>query len=273
MTMIVPVEGAELFCSRRGHGPACLVLSGIGSRPYERQIPARLTERLTLIHVDLRGSGRSTGEAADLTFDVLAEDLEAVRARLGLDRIAVLGHSILGALAIEYGRRRPEVVSHVIVVGTPPSGDMPQLLARSGSFFEADASPERKSLLRDNLAKLGPGASPRETVLAQAPLRFFDAGFDPTPLFAEADIQPKFLPHVMGTLTRAWDVTAGGDPLRVPLLIAHGRYDYTVPHILWDGIVPTLPTATFRLFARSGHQPFFEEPEVFTAALLSWMSA
>lgn len=271
--MIVPVKDAELVCASHGQGPVCLVPSGIGSKPYQRQMPARLAEHLTLVYVDLRGSGRSTGEATDLTFDVLADDLEAVRARLGVARVAVLGHSILGALAIEYGRRCPATVSHVIVAGTPPHGDMQRLLASSRSFFDEDASAERKERLRDNLARLGPDAPPRQAVLAQTPMRFFDAGFDPTPLFADAAIQPKFLPHVMGTLTRAWDVTAGADALQAPLLIAHGRYDYTVPHVLWDGVATALPHATFRLFERSGHQPFFEEPDAFTAALLGWMTA
>lgn len=57
-----------------------------------------------------------------------------------MGRVAVLGHSILGVLAIEYGRRFPGSVSHVIVVGTPPSGDMALLAAKSAAFFEEDAS-------------------------------------------------------------------------------------------------------------------------------------
>ncbi len=136
----VSVEGAELFYSTRGSGPACLVLSAIGTEPYKHLTPPQLSHRLRLVYVDLRGGGRSTGEASDLTFDVLAADLEAIRVDLGLDRIAVLGHSILGVLAIEYGRRFPASVSHVVVVGTPPTGDMTLLsrqervLLRAGRF-------------------------------------------------------------------------------------------------------------------------------------------
>jgi proline iminopeptidase len=111
--MRVPVKGAELHCSARGEGPACLVPSAIGTKPYERLVAPPVSDRLRLVFVDLRGGGESTGEPTDLTFDVLADDLDAVRARLGIERIAVLGHSILGMVAIEYGRRRPDRVSHV----------------------------------------------------------------------------------------------------------------------------------------------------------------
>ena len=269
--MTVSVKGAELFYSTRGNGSACLILSGIGTKPYERQTPPQLSDRLKLVYVDLRGSGRSTGEPTDLTFDVLAADLEAVRLDLGVERIAVLGHSILGMLAIEYGRRCPASVSHAIAVGTPPSGDLARLSAQAAAFFEEDASEDRKRVLRDNLAKLPSGASVMQTVLAQTPMRFFDARFDAAPLFAEAVRRPALLGHIMGTLAPAWDVTVGSSSLRVPIFIAHGRYDYTVPYVLWEGIAAKLPSATLQVFEQSGHQPFFEEPDRFAVALTDWM--
>lgn len=271
--MIVSTNGAELFCSTRGQGPACLVLSGIGTRPYELQTPPELSDRFTLVYVDLRGSGQSTGEPGDLTFDLLAEDLEAVRAALGVERVAVLGHSVLGMLAIEYGRRRPASVSHVITAGTPPHGDMNRVAAEAKAFFERDASEERKGRLRDNMAGLPSDASMRQFLLAQGPMRFFDAGFDATPHLEAAISRPQLLGHVMSALAPGWDVTADPGSLRVPLLLAHGRHDYVVPWFLWEGIPARLPDGTFELFERSGHQPFFEEPRRFAETMADWFAA
>lgn len=267
--MTVSIDGAELFYSTRGAGPACLVLSAIGTRPYEHQMPLRLSERFRLVFVDVRGGGQSTGDPSDLTFDQLAADLEAVRVDLGVERVVVFGHSIMGALAIEYGRRCPSTVSHVVTVGMPPRGDMDWVAAAATQFFERDASEERKSRLRDNLAKLSADASPDQAFLAQAPARFYDWRTDMGPLYAEALVRPALLGHLMGSLTKDWDITREAGGLRLPILLAHGRYDYTVPYILWDGI--DLPTASRRTFSRSGHQPFFEEPDRFTEALADWM--
>ena len=268
---IVPVgAGAEINYVKRGQGPVCLVLSSIGTKPYERQMPAALDEHLTLVFVDVRGSGRSTGAASDLTFDVLADDLEAVRAALGVERLAVLGHSIVGMLAVEYARRRPETVSHAIMVGTPPRGDMTALQASTAAYFEQHASDERKRILRENIAALSPATPPAQAIFAQTPLRFFDPHFDALPLFAGAEPRPEMLMHLLGTLAASWDVTAGS-ALQARLLIAHGRHDYTVPHLLWDAVLPALPTATKRIFEESGHQPFVEEPERFTAELTAWL--
>ncbi len=270
--MTVSVKGAELFTATRGRGPVCLFLCGMGTRPNELMTPPPLSDRFTFVYVDLRGSGRSTGEASDLTFDVLADDLEAVRADRGLEKIAVLGHSILGVLAIEYGRRRPAGVSHVIAVGTPPFGDMTRLSALASAFFEADASDDRKRVLRENLAQLPSPASFLQTMSAQTPTRFFDPRFEAAHLFAEASSRPALLMHVMRTLTPAWDIDADVSSLRVPIFIAHGRHDYTVPYTLWEGIPEKLPDAAFRIFEKSGHQPFFEEPDLFASTLMEWMA-
>jgi proline iminopeptidase len=269
--MTVSVPGAELAYTTRGNGPTCLVLSSIGTRPYERLMPSQLSDHLRLVFVELRGSGSSASDPAELTFDVLAEDLEAIRTDLGVERVAVLGHSILGALAIEVGRRRPDTVSHVITAGTPPTGNMGRVGAQAETFFQEDASEERKQILRENLAGLTKEASLREITRAQTPLRFFDARLDASPLFAEAEVKPAFFQHLLGTLTAGWDVTAHADSLRVPILLTQGRYDYVAPYTLWDGLVSGLPNATFQLFEGSGHHPFFEEPDLFASTLNAWM--
>ena len=118
--MVVPVNGAELFYSTRGTGIPCIVPCIMGTKSYEHLTPPPLPEHFQFIYVDLRGGGKSTGNPSDLTFDVLADDLEAVRRAAGVERAAVLGYSILGVLAIEYGRRCAGRVSHVIAAGTPP---------------------------------------------------------------------------------------------------------------------------------------------------------
>lgn len=272
-SMKVSVDGAEIHYSTVGAGAPCLVLTAIGTKPYVRMIAPALSTRYKVVCVDLRGGGRSTGNAADLTFDVLAADLEAVRKDLGAAQVSVLGHSVLGILAIEYGRRCPDAVSNVIAVGTPPSWDLRQLVSEGARFFEADASPERKRVLQENLALLPPDATPGQSMLAQTPMRFFDPRFDAAPVFEGSEFRPELLTHVMGTLVKGWDIRSSAGAGRPPLLIAHGRYDYTVPYGLWDGVAEILPRTTMRVFERSGHQPFLEEPETFGAAVADWVAS
>ena len=268
MTSVL-VNGAEIHYTVHGRGPMCLVPCSIGTGHFEL-LTAGLADRFTIVCVDPRGAGRSTGNAADLTFDVLARDLEAVRAAVGAERWWVLGYSIVGSLAIEYARRCPDTVSHVVVAGTPPHGDMARVVQEGIAYVAAAASVERKQIFADNMAALPPGTDPRMAVPAQTPLRFFDPKFDVMPLYRVAEVKPDFFAHLMGALTSSWDVLEG-PPLRVPLLVAHGQHDFVVPHTMWADVLPRLPTASFALFERSGHQPFFEEPGRFADVVSEWM--
>jgi len=270
--MVVSVDGAELFYSTRGTGVPCIVPCILGTKQFECMTPPPLTDHFKFIYVDLRGGGKSTGDPGDLTFDVLASDFEAVRTHAGAGRVVVLGYSIVGVLALEYGRRCAASVSHVITAGTPPSGDVPKLVQAGAAFFEADGSEERKTLLRENYAKLPPGTPPTQAVSAQSPMRFFDPRFDAMPLFADAEFKPRLFERVLGPLTAQWDVTADMESLRLPILLAHGRYDYVSPYTMWDGIVEALPDATMHLFERSGHQTFLEEPGRFVEVVHGWMA-
>ncbi len=273
-TLQVPCDGANLSVSVRGSGPLCLVMSSIGTAPYERQLPAALDSQLTMAFVDLRGTGRSIGSIADLTFDRAAADLDAVRVALGASQAIVFGHSVLGAVAIECGRRRPQTLSRVVAVDAPVDGDMMALQGRQRGFFEANASPERKQLLQQNLAALPPQPRPEQFLFAQTPMRFHHPRFDAAPLFEGAVTSPQVLAHLMGTLVGPWKVLdPAAAPLQVPLLLAHGKDDFIVPWIEWQPVVPQLPTARFQLFERSGHQPFCEEPERFVTVLSEWCKA
>ena len=270
--MVVSVDGADLFYTTRGSGVPCIMPCTVGTSVFERLTPSPLTDHFQFVYVDMRGAGQSTGDPADLTFDVLANDLDAVRADLDLDRVAVLGYSIMGAAALEYGRRYPETVSHVIMAGTPPTGDLQTMVTASTAFFAADGSEERKAILQENMARLSPDTPPRQAIFAQTPMRFFDPRFDAASLFAGSMFNPRLFEHLLGTLTARWSILAGIESLRVPILLAHGRYDYAVPFTMWDGIVDKVPNARLHLFERSGHQPFCEEPARFAEVVLAWMA-
>lgn len=226
-----------------------IVLTAVGPEPYARMLPKELDASI----VDVRDHGA-------FTFDSFAHDLDRRRAALGAERIAILGHSILGMLAIEYGRRFPKRVSLAILAGTPPNGDMQALNARSLEFFEREASEERKRIHHQD-------------PLSQTAMRFFDPRTDAAALYEGATFDRPFFEHLLGTVAPSWDITRDAASLTFPILIAHGRYDFVVPYEMWNGIPERLPDATFRLFPRSAHHPFYEEPEAFVAAIKEPTSA
>src|SRR5439155_19360205 len=83
-----------------------------------------LGDLLRLVYYDHRGNGRSGRPPVEtLTLAQLAADADALRAHLGLEKVAVLGHSYGGCVALQYALRYPRRLSHLFLVGTTAAWD------------------------------------------------------------------------------------------------------------------------------------------------------
>lgn len=94
-----------------GRGPALFLIHGIGARraTFAGLVEA-LKDRFTCISYDLRGHGESPVHEGRFGLDDLVDDLEALRARLGVEQAHVAGHSLGGMIGPAYARRHPERV-------------------------------------------------------------------------------------------------------------------------------------------------------------------
>jgi pimeloyl-ACP methyl ester carboxylesterase len=102
-------SGTPLIALAGGPGRDAAYLGDLGGLSADRP----------LIIPDLRGTGDSRVAGADpsaYAFPRLAEDVEALRRALGLERVAVLGHSAAATLAEAYAARHPERVSHLLLI-------------------------------------------------------------------------------------------------------------------------------------------------------------
>lgn len=198
----------------------------------------RLADGFRLIYYDQRGRGRSA-EGVDLEEVTLAsdiQDLDDLRAHLGLDTTAVLGHSWGGVLAMEYAVRHPDRVSHLIIMNSAPASHEDYLLFRQ----------DRRTRAADDL----------ETMRGLAAGAGFQAG-DPEAVtalyrvhFRKALVRPEHLDRIIeafqasfarGDMLKAWAVddrlTAEThleesytlfprlQNLRIPTLVVHGERD------------------------------------------------
>jgi proline iminopeptidase len=112
---LVEVRGTRLFVYDIGgrDAPALVYLHGgpgMGCHEFVRWQGEALGQGLRVIAFDQRGSHHSdpVPDDLDLSEDVLVEDCEALRERLGIERWFVLGHSFGGRLAVRYAVRHPD---------------------------------------------------------------------------------------------------------------------------------------------------------------------
>jgi len=120
-----PVSGAELYYCSVGDGIPLIVIHGGPDfdQRYLRPDMDRLADRFRLIYYDQRGRGKSRGEVDLETLDIwtYVEDLEGLRRHLGLDPVAILGHSWGALVAMHYAIRHPSHLSHMVLLNPAPA--------------------------------------------------------------------------------------------------------------------------------------------------------
>lgn len=266
----VSLADAELFVVEVGQGLPCLVMHGgpgVDHTCFRPWLDA-LGDVLRLVYYDHRGNGRSSRPPWEtFTLAQLAADADALRAHLGLERVAVLGHSFGGLVALEYALRYPERLSHLILVGTTAAFDYWNEIV--ANVRRKDAPPEARAAWG---AAPADDAAMAENARATAPLYFHR--YDPAlaeRLFADIVFSAEASRHG-SDLLQEYDVTGSLGEVRAPTLVLVGRDDFIAPPSQAERLRSGIPNAELAVFERSGHHPYAEEPDAFVAAVRGWLA-
>jgi proline iminopeptidase len=116
-------DGHKLAWREVGSGPLLVCHPGgpgFSSRCFGDLI--QLARERTLILLDPRGTGDSERPADPSAYDLdhYADDLEALRRHLALERLDLLGHSHGGFVAMRWAGTHPEHVGRLVLASTTP---------------------------------------------------------------------------------------------------------------------------------------------------------
>jgi proline iminopeptidase len=275
--------GATLYVEVLGSGggvPLVVVNGGPGfDHTYEHAaVPGTtsawdtLARKRRVVFYDQRGNGRSAalkpGQPCGLAEQI--EDLEAVRAHLGADHIDLLGHSWGGFLVMAYAARHPEHIRHLITVDSaaPKWGDtvflfkdiFPEGQERADGFAFADALGDKAASdagIREYLTWLFYSPEKRDAFIAQVQPGVFTKAVNEA---VEHDVQ-------------RFDLGPELRKFKFPALVITGRYDINVAPSVAYKIHKAIPGSQFVVLEKSGHLPFYEEPEPFVRALEAFLAA
>ncbi len=102
-----------------GSGPPLYLVHGIGARKTTWDpLIAGLRDAFTCVSYDLRGHGDSPAPPTPYTLDDLVDDLEALRQKLGHERIHIAGHSLGGMIGPAWARACPDRAASVALLST-----------------------------------------------------------------------------------------------------------------------------------------------------------
>lgn len=271
-------DGYTLGYSIEGEGEPLLI---IGSHVfYPRTFSAGLRSKRTLIFIDHRGFAQADRgvEARDCSLETITSDISAMCSALGLSRLDVLGHSGHGYMALEFARRRPDLVRKTVVVATGPSHS-PAYMAYGERIWDMLAAPERKHRLAQDLewmaAKIE--AEPQKKFiwmcLGLAARSWFNPCFDASDLWQGVHVNMPVFDSLWGGVFRDFDPATVLQEIKSPLLICMGRHDHLVaPLETWLPLIAENRQPVFALFERSAHTPQLEEAERFDETLLNFLT-
>ena len=260
-----PIRGVSLFVEVMGRGcPLVLMHGGPGADHWSMLPFRRLADQFTLVFYDHRGNGRSCGASvSSMTWENLTADADALRARLGFERWAVLGHSFGGMVALEYALRYPDRLTRLVLLDT--GGDArwaqenaPLLLARRGH------SPATVRLVR---RFFNGQIAPRE--MLPALMRFGSAYYHhPNPLALACELvrerhtktRPEALIFAGRHLLPGWTVMDRLGEIRTPTLVLAGRDDFLFPPEHQVALAAGIPGARLEFIERAGHNAHTERP-------------
>ncbi len=102
-----------------GQGPALYLVHGIGARKTTwNELVDGLKQDFTCVSYDLRGHGESPIPPPPYSLEDLVDDLEALRRKLGHQKIHVAGHSLGGMIGPAYAHAYPEQTLSVSLLST-----------------------------------------------------------------------------------------------------------------------------------------------------------
>ena len=117
----IEANGAALYYEEHGDGaPLILIHGGLSSGSQWEPVVPELADGFRVITPDSRGHGRSTNPAGELSYALIADDIAALIAALGLQRPVVGGWSDGGQVTLELGARHPGVAGALIVGAAYP---------------------------------------------------------------------------------------------------------------------------------------------------------
>ncbi len=244
-----PTPGTlPLLCLHGGPGS-----SGAYFAPLERLAD----EGRQVVVYDQLGCGdsdRPTG--VDWSVELFVEEVDAVRAALGLERIHLLGQSWGGILAQEYVLTQPDGLVSLVLSSTLASAD--QWVAEQRRLLEAlgpDAGEEEYQAA--HFCRLEPPPPETEQWKAKRNVAVYEAMWGPNEWTCTG-------------VLRGWDVRHRLGEIRVPTLVLSGRHDACTPAVAAT-LVRGIPGAEHAVFEHSAHVPFVEEPERYRSVLLAFL--
>lgn len=259
----VMIHGHRCAYGRTGHGPALLLLHGLGCdhHTWDPVLPW-LSRHFTVIAPDLFGHGQSDKPRGDYSVAGYANITRDLLTLLDVDRVTIVGHSLGGGVAMQFAYQYPERTERLVLLAPGGMGSEVSVLLRAltlpgvGVLLDAVTPRPVRRVGRRALRALGRSGVPW----------LHDAGelADAYERMADPDTRTA-LRHVARELVdwrgQVVTMTDRAYLLRhVPICVIWGANDAIIPARHAELARRCAPTARIWVLPETGHFPHHDRP-------------
>lgn len=255
---VVDVGGVRLSHLVYGAGDdVIVVVPGITSPAITWEFVAdELADAYRVVVLDVRGRGLSDRPVDGYTLPGYADDVAAVLAALGLERPAILGHSMGGRIAMALGALHPDACGPLVIVDPPVTGPGRAGYPTPIESFQLQLEEGYRGTTVDEIRRFYPRWPERE-------------------LQVRCDWLPTCDEHAVLETYRNFDVEdvfGYWDALRPPLLLVYGEESPVIPLAEREELARRNPAARIVGTPRAGHMIPWENLDDFVAQVRGFLA-
>lgn len=249
----IKVQGRSLFYrlsddNLRGDRAPLALIHGAGGTHMHWPAELRRLAGWNVYALDLPGHGKSEGPGRD-TVEAYREVVYQFCQALGLSRVVLAGHSMGGAIALDFALRYPNRLAGLILVGTGAKlrvtpAILDGLLVDSPSAFRL-------------LAQYAHGGDPSDQLRRIYLQRLMDS--DPQVVHGDFVACDRF------------DIRAHLAQIATPSLLICGLEDRLTPPKYSEYLAAQMPDTQLELVPKAGHMVMLEAPTSVAAAVLPFL--
>jgi len=235
--------------------PVVLLHATTGSsRVWEYQFPVFTENGFRVIAYDRRGFGRSVIDPAGAQPGTGADDLQALMNHLGIDRFHLVGTAGGGFVAIDYALSFPGRLRSLVVASSIGGVQDEEFLAlgrrlRPSPQFDA---------LPPEIREVGPSYRAANPEGTRRWVELEHVSRPPGPLAPAQTMRNRVTFPVL-------------EGIKVPTLLLTGDADMFAPPFVLGLFAARIKNAESVIVPEAGHSAYWEQPEIFNRAVLSFI--
>ena len=247
----INVNGTKIAYTRQGQGAPLVLVHGY---PLDHttwdDVVFLLEKDFDIITLDLRGFGESDVVESQYKISDMAADIAGLLDEMGIEKAAIVGHSMGGYVSLAFARAYPERVAGLGLVASQALADTPE--GKAGRYKAAD---EIMASGVEPIAEAFPAKlTPDERVQAKAR----------TLIAAQ---KSAALSGALKAMAERDDSSPILSSFKFPVVLVHGDGDALIPIQRAYDVKAEIPHAELIELSGIGHMPMMEDPQATATAL------